>query len=148
LEHFETWESSSKLKRIFYLLLHGMLDPIKRVIDPILLRVLPDLNEKMQGKVVLPWGQLLRFAITVPFILGLDDFAGYVPLFTVVNVYGFAAGVIGAHTILNIALFLSPAKTIQAVKNDIISFLGTIAFIGLGIYGLVETYRIIFSALR
>lgn len=143
MEHFETWESAGFFKHLAYILLHGLLDPIKRIIDPVLLRVLPDLNEKMQGKVVLPWGQLLRFAVTVPFILGLDDFAGYVPLFTVVNVYGFAVGVIGAHTLLNIALFLSPGRTIQAVKNEIISFLGTIAFIGLGIYGIIETIRIL-----
>ena len=73
----------------------------------------------------------------------MDDFAGYVPLFNVVNVYGFAAGVIGAHTILNICLFLSPKRTIAAVKNEYVSFLGTLAFIGLGIYGLIEAGKII-----
>ncbi len=83
----------------------------------------------------------------MPFILGLDDFAGYVPLFTVVNVYGFAIGVIASHTILNIALFLSPQKTIVIVKNEIVSFLGALAFIGLGVYGLVETVKIISHAL-
>jgi len=84
--------------------------------------------------------------MSVPFILGLDDFAGYVPLFNVVNVYGFAIGVIVSHTILNIALFLSPTKTIEVVKNEVVSFLGALAFIGLGIYGIVETVKIILHA--
>lgn len=123
--------------------LHAFLDTIKRLTDPVLSRIMPDLGSAMRGQAGLPWTKLLMFSASVPFILGLDDFAGYVPLFNVVNVYGFAIGVISSHTILNIALFLSPTKTIELVKNEIISFLGTLAFIGLGIYGLVETARIL-----
>lgn len=127
IEHFSHWP----IARI----LHKILDPI--------VRYLPNIGGNLGGKSSLSWRRLLTFSMSVPFILGLDDFAGYVPLFTVVNVYGFAIGVVGAHTILNIALFLSPKRTITAVKNEIISFLGTLAFIGLGIYGLVETWRIL-----
>lgn len=127
IEHFSHWP----IARI----LHTILDPI--------VRYLPNIGGNLGGKSSLSWRRLLTFSMSVPFILGLDDFAGYVPLFTVVNVYGFAIGVVGAHTILNIALFLSPKRTITAVKNEIISFLGTLAFIGLGIYGLVETWRIL-----
>lgn len=148
LEHFETWQTGILPKRIGFFGMHGILDPIKKVIDPLLLRIMPDLSAKMRGKAGLSWTGLLGFAITVPFILGLDDFAGYVPLFNVVNVYGFAIGVIGAHTLLNIALFLSPTRTINAVKNEVVSFLGALAFIGLGIYGLVETGKIIIAALH
>jgi len=152
LEHFTSWGATKKnqglsIKKVIFLLLHGFLDRIKKLIDPILSRVMPDLGEKMKGKSTLDWKNLLKFSMSVPFILGLDDFAGYVPLFTVVNVYGFAIGVIASHTILNIALFLSPQKTIVMVKNEIVSFLGAIAFIGLGVYGLVETVRIIAHAL-
>lgn len=113
---------------------------------PSLASVMPDLGQAMRGQTVLTWWPLLTFSMTVPFILGLDDFAGYVPLFNVVNVYGFAIGVIGSHTLLNIALFLSPTKTIEIVKNEVVSFLGAMAFIGLGIYGLVETVKIILHA--
>lgn len=123
--------------------LHAFLDVIKRATDPILSRIMPDLGAKLRGQSGLSWGKLLTFSAGVPFILGLDDFAGYVPLFNVVNVYGFAIGVIGAHTILNIFLFLSPRRTIEAVKNQWISFLGTLAFIGLGFYGIAETLRIL-----
>jgi hypothetical protein len=144
MDHFETWESAGGLKKFGYLLMHRLLDPIKIIIDPILSRVMPDLGAKMSGGSVLPWRQLLVFGTTVPFILGLDDFAGYVPLFSVVNVYGFATGVIAAHTLLNIALFLSPNRTIQVVKNEFVSFVGAVAFIGLGVYGLVEAFKIVF----
>lgn len=127
--------------------LHAILDPVKKLIDPLLRKVMPDLGAAMKGKAALGWPQLLMFSASVPFILGLDDFAGYVPLFSVVNVYGFAIGVMCAHTILNIALFLSPKKTIILVKNEIVSFLGALAFIGLGIYGLIETVRIVLESL-
>lgn len=56
---------------------------------------------------------LFLFASSVPFILGLDDFAGYVPLFSVINVFGFAIGVFLGHMILNILLYISPERTIS-----------------------------------
>lgn len=146
MEHFANWQGLGGWRSSTFHIMHGILDTIKRLTDPILSRVMPDLGAAMQGKGSLPWKQLLIFSTTVPFILGLDDFAGYVPLFTVVNVYGFAIGVIGAHTLLNLALFVSPKKTIVAVKNEIVSFFGAVAFIGLGIYGLMETVRIVSHA--
>lgn len=146
LEHFVSWQGKGGIRRLAFLGLHGFLDNFIKVTRPILSHVMPDLGEKMRGKAGLTWTGLLSFAFTVPFILGLDDFAGYVPLFSVVNVYGFAVGVIGAHTLLNVALFLSPTKTIEVVKNEIVSFLGAMAFIGLGIYGLVETVKILMHA--
>ncbi len=148
LEHFVSWQAEGGIKRMAFLGLHNLLDGVKKLIDPILVRVMPDLGAKMRGRADLPWAGLLSFAVTVPFILGLDDFAGYVPLFNVVNVYGFAVGVIGAHTLLNIALFLSPARTIRAVQNEVVSFLGALAFIGLGVYGLIETGKILIQLVR
>lgn len=161
MEHFTSWggrgvgaegpERSREillvfLKRLAFDGMHAILDRVKKLIDPVLSRVMPDLGKAMKGKASLPWRGLLVFSASVPFILGLDDFAGYVPLFDVVNVYGFAIGVMASHTILNIALFLSPKKTITAVKNEVVSFLGALAFIGLGVYGLIETYRILLHA--
>jgi hypothetical protein len=147
LEHFVSWQAAGGIKRFIFLGLHTVLDAVKKLIDPILSRVMPDLGSQMKGRSGLNWWGLLRFGATVPFILGLDDFAGYVPLFSVVNVYGFAVGVIGAHTLLNAALFLSPTKTTALVKNEIVSFLGALAFIGLGIYGLTEAFHITLQAL-
>lgn len=82
-------------------------------------------------------------AVSIPFILGLDDFAGYIPLFSIVNVFGLATGVFIGHMLLNIALFSSPKITIQIVKNPILSFLGSLAFVDLALLGLVEAVKLL-----
>lgn len=148
LPHFEEWKQSKGLKKNIFIILENFLAIISRMTKPVLSRIMPDIGSAMRGSKNLPWWGLLGFSMSIPFILGLDDFAGYVPLFSVVNVYGFAIGVIGAHTLLNISLFLSPKKTIEAVKNDYISFFGTLAFIGLAFYGIWETVRIIVETIH
>ena len=106
---------------------------------------LPNYFEKLKGEAGLPWKKLLLFSFSVPFILGLDDFAGYVPLFSIIKVFGFAIGVLLAHTLLNIALFLNPEFTIKIVKNQWVSFFGTLAFVGLALWGLLEVVKIFFK---
>lgn len=117
------------------------LTKIMAVISPVLSKILPSLKFDETKKLTF-WG-LIGTSFTIPFILGLDDFAGYVPLFNVVNVFGFGIGVFLGHTILNILLFIDPNLTIKLVKNPIISLLGTIAFIGLALFGLYEVYNIV-----
>jgi len=90
------------------------------------------------------WSGLFLSSLTIPFILGLDDFAGYVPIFNIVNVFGFSIGVLFGHMVLNIFLFISPQRTIKVVKNPLVSFFGSIAFILLGLWGLYEIIRILF----
>lgn len=118
-----------------------ILEKVNRVIAPVLKFIVPNLSTGQKAGLKFP--QLFWVAFTVPFILGLDDFAGYVPLFSIVNVLGFAIGVFAGHMILNMLLYISPAKTIKIVKNPLISFLGALAFIGLGIWGLLEVIKII-----
>ncbi len=62
LEHFTSWGAESpersrriSIKKVIFLGLHGFLDRIKKLIDPILSRVMPDLGEKMKGKSTLDW---------------------------------------------------------------------------------------------
>ena len=114
-----------------------------RIFEPFLSRILPGHGLKVQTKAT--FMGLLAMSFTVPFILGLDDFAGYVPLFNVVNVFGFAIGVFAGHMILNIFLYISPKRTIKIVKNPIISLLGSIAFIGLAAWGLYEAFHLLFG---
>lgn len=114
---------------------------INRVFKPMLRFLIPHATLNSQKK--FNWMGLLVFSGTIPFILGLDDFAGYVPLFSVVRVYGFAIGVLLGHMILNVCLFLSPEATIRAVKQPIISLLGSIAFIGLALWGFWEVWHIV-----
>ncbi|MBI3231719.1 MAG: hypothetical protein HYZ51_01400 [Candidatus Doudnabacteria bacterium] len=142
LEHFANWEKTGRAKHVLYQIMNKSLSVAVKLTEPITRKILPDLGEKLKGSQHLPWKKLLVFALSVPFILGLDDFAGYVPLFNVVRIFGFSIGVIGAHMILNIALFINPEATVRAVRNEWISFLGALAFICLGIWGIIEVIKI------
>lgn len=117
----------------------GGLERINRTVAPVLNRLVPHFNSK---ETVVGYRALFGLAVTIPFILGLDDFAGYIPLFNVVNVYGFGVGVFLGHMILNIALFVSPGRTIAAVKQPIISFVGSLAFVGLALWGMIEATKL------
>jgi len=114
---------------------------INKAVAPVLSRLIPNLSPKEDQKA--GFKGLFLLALTVPFILGLDDFAGYIPLFNIVNVFGFGVGVFLGHMLLNIFLFLSPSHTIKIVKNPIISFFGSIAFVGLALWGLLEAAKLI-----
>jgi hypothetical protein len=113
-----------------------------KYIEPVLGWMVPHFEGKPKKSGFI---SLVVLSFSVPFILGLDDFAGYVPLFSVVNIYGFAIGVFLGHMILNIALFISPQATIKAVKHPVISFFGSVAFIGLAIWGLIEATKLMFN---
>jgi hypothetical protein len=143
LEHFSNWEGGGRIKKNVYYLMDNGLELAIKFTQPITRKILPDLGEKLKGSQSLPWKKLLFFSFSVPFILGLDDFAGYVPLFNIVNVFGFSIGVIGGHMLLNIAIFINPSATVRIVRNEWVSFIGALAFIGLGIWGLVEVVKII-----
>jgi hypothetical protein len=143
LEHIDTGNTSyPKAFRNSVSVFDACLRFVNRGLDPVLSRLIPSRSLKVTKRVGI-WS-LLALAFTVPFILGLDDFAGYVPLFSVVNVFGFAIGVFVGHMILNIFLFISPKRTIKAVKNPIISLLGSIAFIILAAWGLIEAFKLLF----
>lgn len=108
---------------------------------PLLRRILPEGGMKASG--FTKFWPLFLFSFSVPFILGLDDFAGYVPLFSIINVFGFAIGVFAGHMILNILLYISPERTIKLVKLPAFSLLGAVAFVMLGVYGFIEIAKII-----
>jgi hypothetical protein len=115
---------------------------LNKSLDPVLRRIVPHASMK-PIKNLSVWGLFIA-AFTIPFILGLDDFAGYVPLFSIVNVFGFSIGVFLGHMILNMALFVNPQSTIKVVKNAYISLVGSIVFVGLGIWGLFEVVKLLF----
>lgn len=142
LEHTQTEDKTyPKFIQKFVSGFEFTLGKINRAIAPILKYIIP--HTKISHKSNLRFWPLFAFSFTIPFILGLDDFAGYVPLFNVVKVYGFAVGVVFGHMILNILLYISPKRTVQIVKNPIISLLGSLAFVGLAIWGLTEVVKIL-----
>ena len=143
LEHIKDEEKGSQLRLMkMSARITSILTPINNFFHKGLRFIVPNLSMKPK-KGLSFWG-LVGLSITIPFILGLDDFAGYVPLFNVVNVLGFSIGVILGHMVLNIFLFLSPKTTIKVVKNPVVSIIGSVAFIILALYGFYEVFKILF----
>ncbi len=143
LEHAES-EDAANYPTVFKSAVQwckAVLSRINKIFSPVLGRLIPHATLNVTKSYNLTG--LLVFSGSIPFILGLDDFAGYVPLFNVVHVYGFAVGVLLGHMLLNLCLFLSPDTTIRLVKQPIISFLGSLAFVGLAIWGLTEVWHIL-----
>jgi hypothetical protein len=123
----------------------ALLKPLRsfnNLVEPVLRLVIP--NTRAMPRTQMTFWSLFLFSCTIPFILGLDDFAGYVPLFSLVNVFGFAVGVFAGHMVLNALLYLSPERTVAVVKNSFISLIGSIAFIGLAFWGIVEVIKLLF----
>lgn len=126
--------------------LHGQLGAINKIFKPVLGRLIP--NASVTNLRTLSFVSLGIFSFTIPFILGLDDFAGYIPLFSIVNVFGFCIGIFLGHMILNLGLFMAPSKTVQLVKMPIILLLGGFAFMGISIWGFFEAFLILFKLLH
>lgn len=91
----------------------------------------------------LSFWNLAWFSFTIPFILGLDDFAGYIPLFNVINVFGFSVGVFLGHMLLNVALFVSPQKTTKIVRHPLVLIIGGLAFVGIALWGFYESFHLL-----
>jgi len=145
LKHFESWRNASTTKKKLYDFLDSILGFICKLTQPVTSIILPNFSKTLSGDKSLKWLALLMFSLTTPFVLGLDDFAGYVPLFSLVNVFGFALGVMGAHMVLNIGLFANPEATIKWFKNQWISFLGTVAFLALAVFALTEVIKLLIT---
>jgi len=109
---------------------------VNSITSPVIKLIIP--AKKLTKSPPLPFLKLILFSFSIPFILGLDDFAGYIPLFSIVKVFGFCVGVFAAHMLLNILLFISPKKTVATVENKYIIFVGSFAFLLIAIYGLFE----------
>lgn len=124
-------------------LLQQFLHFVNKPFTPLLRILLPHASAETKKQTT--FVSLLVFAFTIPLILGLDDFAGYIPLFNIINVFGFAFGVFLGHMLLNIALFASPNTTITLVKKPLIAFLGALAFIGIASWGFVEIFSLLKS---
>lgn len=122
-------------------LLQEQLNLINKIFRPILRFFVPNLSLTRAKK--LSFANLVVFSFTIPFILGLDDFAGYIPLFSVINLFGFALGVMLGHMLLNIGLFVWPKMTVKAVKHPLVLIIGGLAFIGLALWGFYESIHLL-----
>jgi hypothetical protein len=141
-EFFETNATIPLLFKRLLLFIYTLLSKINAIVNPVISLLLP--HNSSQGKTAISFWQLLFFSFSIPFVLGLDDFAGYIPLFSIVNVFGFAIGVFLGHLLLNISLFASPTITTKIVRQPIIMVLGAGVFISLAILGFYEAFHILF----
>lgn len=140
LEEFLKYENFTKIHSSISLL-QKQLNFINSLSGKLLKPLIPNLS--ITNAKMLSFANLAMFSITIPFILGLDDFAGYIPLFSIVNVYGFAVGVFLGHMLLNLGLFISPGKTTAVVRHPIVLFLGGLAFVGISLWGFWEVIKIL-----
>ncbi len=124
-------------------LLQNQLDLVNNLFRPLLKFFVPDLNLTRTKK--LSFINLITFSFTIPFILGINDFAGYIPVFGYVNVFGFTLGVMLGHMFLTIGLFLVPKVTVKIVKHPIVLIGGGLAFLAIGLFGFYEVVRITLS---
>jgi hypothetical protein len=144
-EFLKQRESFIKLKMPVSLL-QDQLNLVNKLFRPILRFFVPNLNLTKSKK--LSFINLVIFSLAIPFVLGLDDFAGYIPLFTLINVFGFSVGILLGHMLLTIGLFAFPKKTVEVVKHPFVLVTGGVAFIGLGLYGFYESVNIFLAWIR
>lgn len=121
------------LQTLFWTLTH-----VNKIIYPLIHFILPrtTISNKQNSSFL-----NFFFFVTIPLVLGLDDFAGYIPLFTIVNVFGFAVGVFLGHMLLTASLFAAPSMTTRIVRSPIVLLLGSLAFIGIAAWGFYEVFQ-------
>lgn len=128
----------------FALWIFRILAKLNKFFAPLVGRLLPHVSFK--DNTTRSFTSLFFFSLTIPFVLGLDDFAGYIPLFSIINVFGFATGVFLGHMVLNLSLFASPTFTTKIVRLPAIQLLGGVVFIGLAAFGLYEAWHVLLHA--
>jgi hypothetical protein len=141
LEHTHSGKGSATSRMLGDRLARG-LHRVNSVIAPFLRYVVPKVSMRQRSRSKTMWG-LFIVSFSVPFILGLDDFAGYVSLFSIVNVFGFGIGVFVGHMLLNMALYISPRHTIAVVKNNWVALIGSIAFVAIAVWGFWEVIHMV-----
>lgn len=137
-EYFDHPTLPNYLNRILHVVKLILLR-INAIFKPPLSLILP--HTSLREKESRSFWSLVLFAFSIPFVLGLDDFAGYIPLFSVINVFGFATGAFLGHMVLNISLFASPRITTKIVKQPIVVVLGGFIFVGLALWGFYEAFH-------
>lgn len=125
--------------------LQNILEGINKFFHPFISRIIPDFGHTLAKP--LAFKRLLLFSLSVPFILGLDDFSGYIPLFSVINVFSFVIGIFLAHMLLNIGLFAAPHKTTKVIRHPVVIIGGSLVFVGLAVFGIYEAAYIAYTLL-
>ncbi len=137
------WDVQSGFKKSFFMLSKFFLK-LRLFTEPFLVWM-PDLEATMSGKSLPTIKSLLLYSFIVPFILGSDDFASYISVFSVVNVFSFATGVIIGHSILLAGLFAFPKKVDHLLALPGFSALAITTFILLFLNGAYDAVKILWE---
>ncbi len=81
------------------------------------------------------------FSIKLPFILGIDDFAGYIPLFNILNITSFSVGVLLGHFILTSLILINEKLLRRIVEFNVFDLIGGAFFLGIGVFGIIEIFN-------
>jgi len=73
--------------------------------------------------------KLASWSFLLPFIIGLDDFVGYMGAMTIFNVFSLLIGIFFADVFIDVLIFTSPQITKRIVESAVLSFLASFAFL-------------------
>jgi hypothetical protein len=137
LEEFLKQKKSFIKIRMPVSLLQEQLNVVNTIFRPILKFFVRDLNLTKTKK--LSFANLIVFSLTIPFILGINDFSAYIALSQYINVFGFSLGILFGHMLLTIGLFANPKLTVSFVKHPFILISGALGFIAIGLFGFYQS---------
>ena len=87
--------------------------------------------------------KLASWAFLLPFIIGLDDFVGYMGAMTIYNVFSLLLGIYLADIVIDVLIFTSPKLTKKVVEGAILSLLASWAFLYLMYKSYSESINVI-----
>ncbi|MEI7578463.1 MAG: hypothetical protein WCJ58_00310 [bacterium] len=86
---------------------------------------------------------LAKWAFLLPFIIGLDDFVGYMGAMTIYNVFSLLFGIYLADIVIDLLIFISPKFTKKVVQSALLSLLAAFAFLYLAYKSYSESYHLL-----
>jgi hypothetical protein len=107
---------------------------------------IPELGSPAVQKMSL--GKLAMWSFLLPFIIGLDDFVGYMGAMTIYNVFSLLVGIYLADIVIDILIFISPSFTKKMVESAVLSLLATYAFMYLMYKSFWEAWLVIEESLH
>lgn len=102
---------------------------------------IPELGSPSVARMALK--ELAKWSMLLPFIIGLDDFVGYMGAMTIYNVFSLLAGIYLADVVIDVLIFASPSLTKKLVESPLLSFLASLAFLYLMYKSYSEAFLLI-----
>lgn len=107
---------------------------------------LPELGSPNVQKMTI--AHLAKWSFLLPFIIGLDDFIGYMGAMTLYNTFSLIAGIYFADIVIDILIFFSPKFTSKMVESPYLSLFASYAFLYLAYKSFSEAYILVTDKLN